>query len=348
MAASIHIEPRLMLTKRISAGLRYDVGLFGFGEQRIGERNTQYRVIQPDLSLLRSAAVLTYFHFKILGADFNTGLGLEYTRTADRAIRTYNKSNSLLADIDDTEGHHKIYPTIAFGVDLGPSFFTAKFATYNRGSTVTISEAYLNLSMGYTILGERTGWRMTKKAERIPVFFLEFGSQFMLPTSNKKYAGSIGAFVEPKIAISKNSSIGFRYEFDRGRNKGLDLEFGIRNTSNGEMRELRRLNALAYTHGLVMTYDYYFPTRGGWYFIGTGLGQYSRDEMNDFGNGFFFGSSFSFDPIPEQKNIGGLIRVGMKTSLFRFTLGYSYTGKNIPDYFSFQVGFEPSFLKNKN
>jgi len=341
------VEPRLLLAKRISLGLRYDVGVFGFGEQRIGESNDRYRIVEPDLSRIRSAALLGYFHFKILSADFNAGIGLQYARTADRSVKTHLKSNDRLVEVNDFEGHNRFGVGVSGGVDLGPLFFSAKFGTYRFGSNNSIVDTYTNLSFGYTIMGERTGWRKTEEARRIPIIFLEFGAQYLLPFSISKNAAALGGYLEPKLAISKNSSVGFRFDFDRGRNKGLDLAFGFRNTSNGEMRELRRLNELSYTQSIMMTYDYYFPTVGGWYFIGAGAGQYRRDEMQDFGNGFFFGTTTNFEPLPEVKNIGGLIRVGMKTSLVRFTLGYNYTGKNVPDYISFQVGFEPSFSKSE-
>lgn len=348
VAASLYLEPRMGLSQKISLGLRYDVGTFGIGRQRIGQSNDQYRIASPDLSLVRSAAFLGYFHFKILGANYQLGLGLQYSRTAGRLVENRWKTDDSLGGVEEFDPQGHIGLAVSLGVEMGPTILSAKMASYKRGSNTIIVDGYTNISVGYRLIGDRTGWRNTLRAERIPVFFLELGTQTMMPIFSKKNAAAFGAFLEPKIGITKRSSVGFKYDFDRARRKGLDLTFGNLTSGGETRRELRNLNEMSYTHSKLLTFDYYFPTVGGWYFVGAGAGEYKRDEMQELTFNVFQINNDNFEPLPEQKNIGMMLRAGLKTSLLRFALSYNYSGNNIPDYISFQVSFEPSFMKSEN
>ncbi|MEO1261122.1 MAG: hypothetical protein AAFZ15_20135 [Bacteroidota bacterium] len=98
----------------------------------------------------------------------------------------------------------------------------------------------------------------------------------------------------------------------------------------------------------LLTSNYYFEQKNGWYFANVGVGIFNRKSSPKIEGRTIDNLPKIIEAIPHQRNPGFFIGGGFKTGFFRFSIEYNLTGKGIPDYLAMQMGVDIAIIKNKN
>lgn len=221
---------------------------------------------------------------------------------------------------------------------------------------------YLSLRVGLNLLKRKTLLSNSYKKQVLPIILLETGLVWLIPISKSAQAASANVYIEPKLALFPNFSFGFRLE-DAGvgimedlgvqRNwMGYDtdqfsryyfVEDVLATSIDGTSLIFRGVNRMSLVSAKLGKAAYYHEIPSGWLVFDVGAGVYKKDGVEAIIGFDENGQERIIPEIPAAKNFGVSIGTDFKTGMFRTGFDFNFTGKDIPNYFNFQIAVEPGF-----
>ncbi|WP_461637911.1 hypothetical protein [Labilibaculum euxinus] len=160
-------------------------------------------------------------------------------------------------------------------------------------------------------------------------FKVEVGGILAFPLDKESGLGG-GSYIEPRYSLNDNFTFGLRLE-------------GVRLSSGEISVGIGRVNIDASTVTPVLfTCDYFFNNQKTRPFVGLGLGLYKRNDQSIDTDIWSVNINTG-----SENNFGFAPRIGLNVGHMRLAMIYNFTGNNISDYLSVQLGIEIGGGKKK-
>ncbi len=335
------------LSKQWGVGLRYDhqVHQFGLREHEFLS-SRRYRILGSDLRNMNSLTLTPQINFLLFKTNVAVAGGVGFYQLNKVADKYFTYPQNKLSDI------YWSNPINHLGYSFSISAYYQKIQSgvilnyIKKPKRLFDTNLYASVFLNYSIINGRNTIlknKSNKTKNDLPFMILGAGIQ---PMSNLgKYAGALNIYFESQFAILENASIGFRTNSKTPAPVGFDDNA----TPHTQGRELFTHNTqtMEKIYARIFIGNYYFPKNNGWYFVSTGLGFFHRNSSEEIKTFDLKQNPITIPGSSHQKNFGGLLGIGFKTGIYRFSLEYNFTGKNIPDYLAMQMGIEANFFTNK-
>lgn len=341
-ALSLAVHPSISIYKSFQLDFRVDYHIAQLSNnRRIRSSSFAYVERESYIRNLLSFQLIPNLRTNVFKIPSSIGLGLGYAQRTTN----YELKKSI-------EGDHLI--------DIGPRTAKASLlwsfmasAYFDRIQTGLIYTSYENpellgfafnsgtIFINYRLIGKgpvhtKLNQQLQGSTPRLPLVSIESGIQAM--SNLGQYAGAFNAYLAIKYALNDQLSLGFRVNSKNPKAVGYDKNPAHYFSLNNNFINWVNTQTIQKVYARLFIADYYIPRQKGWYTLHAGLGQYQRKSSPSV-EGFDINQMEFFIPeIPHKRNIGGLIGVGFKTGIHQFSLEYNFTGKQIPDYLSVQMG----------
>ncbi|MBI1226971.1 MAG: hypothetical protein GC192_17195 [Bacteroidetes bacterium] len=334
---SLAAEPKIWLYNHIYAGLKIDLPLGSFGENR--ENGFGLQQVEPKMGAVRSVILSGYVEQHFCYSRFFFGFGIG--RFSTNNIYGYNlNGNSNAVRLNPSWG--RMLTVGARGDDL---YLSLSFKKPFPNSSPTEVPAFTSASVG---LEFGNGKYLTKFKNtndyQLPPLMLEIGQQLAAPVGKSPAAVCKAVYAEFKISFKQRFSIGARLLDIPTKGYGTDAEgypAELQTQVSGVGREnFGRINSMKLVKSNMLFFDCYFPRKSGWLSMGLGGGWYRFEGLEM----LQLDGSSEIPGIQSASNAGILLRLGHKVGFFRSGLDLNLIGKGVPSFASFHVGIEPGFF----
>lgn len=338
-AISLAAEPKIWLINHFYMGLKCDVGVGAFGDNKYNFQNLSR---EPLMGSLTSLMLNGYFEERFGYADCFVGFGLgRYLNN-----KYFGASNSASVHFDTLQIDPGWGRSFSFGAksDHGYMSFTFKksFKKYDYANAPPVMSATVGVEFG-------NGRHLTKhrwyNEYSLPSILLEVGQQYAVPVGTGGGAACRATYAELKFGFKNKFSVGARLIDFAEAAYGTDLDGypeEFRQQFIAPYSDFGRINTMRLVNSNTLFVDYYFPRKNGWVYIGAGGGWYHFDGLETLSiQGGPNAPVFVLPGIPSASRAGAVLRLGHKIGFFRTGFDLNLTGSDVPDYVSFHVGLEP-------
>ena len=336
-ATSLAAEPRLWIVNKCYLGLKFDVPIGSLGDNHFDGYG------EPILGTFSSLVLKGYFEQQLFFTKLYAGFGFgkysgsdlpnQYTDQGLRFLApdTLRLSSGWLREFAlGVKGEH-LYFGFSFKKILGNDAFDPRLPSMS--TTVGISFGNGNRLTHYK-----------KPIEyELPQLMLEFGQQLSAPLRTVPGAACRVLYADLKARISPRASIGARladiprdgYGTDAmGYDPSLVSQFPL------SFPQKFRINTMKLIRSNTLFFDYYFPRKTGWNYLGAGFGWYRFEGLETLSLNGGPGSQIEVPGRPGADKAGALLRMGHKSGSFRAGFDLNLPGKGVPLYAGLHLGLE--------
>ncbi|MEZ4931217.1 MAG: hypothetical protein R2788_03670, partial [Saprospiraceae bacterium] len=299
---------------------------------------------------ISSLSLFPTYNATIAGVATYFGLGVGYIQRSPILERIYLLKPYELYQSYYLPGAKSGYLSILISTTFDKVNAGVIYSKIKNVEILRTAHTYASVFINYKIFSHHYSFDKIRKKNpinTIPKLMLEGGIQ---PFSNLgKYSGGINFYIEPKVRVAKKLSIGFRINSKNPKGIGFDKEpiyEIIQDAPNYYYYQWRNTRVMEDVYTRLLTSQYYFKkNKNGWYFINAGFGQYQRKPTRELQAVDSDLRPYTIPAMPHLKRWGGNFGAGIKSGVFRLSLEYNISGKNIPDYMAAQMGVDLNILK---